>query len=164
MIFNDTRRFGLFLIEKDLQLNTGIEPFDTEFSLQKFHEICQKNSKKNIKNFLIDGKSVAGIGNIYSSEILFESRISPLRKIGELINDYAKIQVLYEAIISVLQKAIEYQGSSIDDYYRMPDNSYGNFQNYLQVYDQKICNICSNKIEKIKQNGRTTHFCTHCQK
>lgn len=161
LIFNDSRRFGLFVVAKDYYINEGIDPTSSEFTFARFQEICLNSERSNLKSFLMNGEKIAGIGNIYACEILFQSKISPLRKMETC--DEKEIRALHTAIVDILQKAIEAGGSTIKDY-RLADNKKGSFQKKFQVYQQKICKVCQNKIEIIKQNGRSTFFCSQCQK
>lgn len=168
----DPRRFGGFIIYDkkittniaDIKLfkNLGLEPFSNDFTIEKLKNIMTKN-KENIKHFLLNAQHVCGIGNIYASEILFESSISPFR-LSNSLNE-KEIKLLYNNIKKVLKKAIDNGGSSISDYVHINGNS-GNMQNLYYVYSRqdKDCKICGNKIKKEKQFGRSTYFCPNCQK
>jgi len=138
-----------------------LDPFSPEFTLIRFREIIKRN--RSIKIILTDQKLIAGIGNIYSSEILFESMIHPLKKGTDLSGK--EIKVLYENIKKVLKKGLELGGASISDY-RRPDGSRGLFDQYRKVYrrEGKPCPRCGTLIKKITIGGRSAYFCPHCQK
>lgn len=161
LIFNDARRFGLFVVAKDYYINEGIDPTSDDFTFERFQELCAKSERSNLKGLLMNGEKIAGIGNIYACEILFRAKISPLRKM-ETCNA-KEIRALYDAIVNILMKAIEAGGSTIKDY-RLSNDEKGSFQKNFQVYQQKVCKTCENKIETIRQNSRSTFFCPQCQK
>ena len=170
VIYNDPRRFGFFqIIKSSLELkkkfyHLGPEPFDKKYNLDYvFNYFKRKN--KDIKSFLLDQTFVSGIGNIYASEILFLSKISPFKKVNTLNKKECKKIILNSK--KVLLKAISYGGSSIRDF----KNSYGtkgNFQNEFKVYQRegKRCkNLkCFNIIKKKIISNRSTFFCEFCQK
>ena len=167
----DPRRFGGFIVYdkknsakiSDIQLfkNLGFEPFSNDFTVEKLKNIMNKNNE-NIKHFLLNAQHVCGIGNIYASEILFETHISPFRTSNSLSEK--EIKLLYKNIKKVLQKAIDNGGSSISDYVHINGSS-GNMQNLYYVYSRqdKDCKVCNTKIKKEKQFGRSTYFCPNCQ-
>jgi formamidopyrimidine-DNA glycosylase len=115
-----------------------------------------------IKSLLLDQHAVAGIGNIYADEALWEARIDPRRKANTL-ND-REIRDLHTAIRLVLQKGIDYEGASVN-WYRKADGDKGNSQNYFNVYDRagELCARCGTSLNKIRLGQRGTHFCPACQ-
>lgn len=167
----DPRRFGGFIIYDKNKINTiediplfknlGIEPFSSNYTLKNLEKLT-KDNKENVKHFLLNAQNICGIGNIYASEILFRTKISPHRLIQSLNKN--ETQLLYENIKYILQKAIDNGGSSISDYVHINGQS-GNMQNLYYVYgrENKNCKICNNKIKKEKQFGRSTFFCSNCQ-
>jgi len=166
LIFSDVRKFGFLQILnksdfENFSQNWGIEPFDKNFSFTIFQK--KLSPKKNIKNFLLDQKSIAGIGNIYADEILFEAKISPLNKIQDL--DKKNLKKLFFAIPKILDLAIKNRGTTFDSF-RDANGLKGKFQNFLKVYGRagKKCKICNNILEKIRVSGRGTVFCRNCQK
>ena len=175
LIYNDARRFGILTYEKTSNLpkcrffaKLGKEPFEQSFDatylLAKF-----KNKKTPVKNALLDQEIVVGIGNIYASEILFLSQISPLREAGKISLEEA--QCLVKNTRFVLEEAIKAGGSSIHDY-KKTDGSLGYFQNKHCVYNKKgqkcpgcSCNIQkTGGIQKIIQAGRSSYYCATKQK
>ena len=169
LIFNDPRRFGLIdlidnqnIKQHQLLAKLGPEPLSADFNHQYLaNKLANKNI--NIKTSLMDNQIVVGVGNIYANESLFLSKILPLRS-SKSIND-AEIKNLVKSIKFILNQAIENKGSSINDYVDA-DGNIGNFQNNFKVYGRmnQNCIKCSNKIEKVMQNGRSSFFCQKCQK
>ncbi|MDD4527106.1 MAG: bifunctional DNA-formamidopyrimidine glycosylase/DNA-(apurinic or apyrimidinic site) lyase [Candidatus Margulisbacteria bacterium] len=170
IIFEDIRKFATINLIKTKELKSnsyvqkiGIDPTTPEFTLLKLGKIIKNIPNKNLKQLLLEQNHLVGIGNIYASEILFESQISPQRLAKSLTKE--EIKNLYIAIKNILQKAIELRGTTFSDY-RDGFNKKGGFQNKLKVYNKytQNCIICNNKISKIKQNGRSTFYCENCQK
>ena len=170
ILFNDHRRFGLMdLIQTDrleadkLFRDIGIEPLSRGFNAK--HLAASLNGKKTpIKAALLDQRVVAGLGNIYVSEALFRSHISPKRLAGSL--KPAEIALLVTAIKKVLKDAIKVGGSSLRDHAR-PDGNLGAFQHHFLVYDREgqPCKLgCRDKVKRIVQAGRSTFYCSKCQK
>ena len=122
-------------------------------------------SKKTtiIKNVLLDQKIICGIGNIYASEILFYSKIHPLKKVNNLCKD--EINSVLHNINTVLSKAVLSGGTSIKDY-KQPNGKVGYFKQKLKVYGREKlkCYDCNNIIVKLNINKRATYICPVCQK
>ncbi len=170
ILFNDHRRFGLMdliptrtLEDDKLFKDIGIEPLSAGFNAK--HLMAALAGKKTpIKSALLDQRVVAGLGNIYVSEALFRSHISPKRLAGSLKPD--EIKKLVPAIKTVLQDAIKAGGSSLRDHAR-PDGALGEFQHYFLVYDRegRACKLkCPGTVKRIVQAGRSTFYCPRCQK
>jgi len=170
LIYNDVRRFGFLKVynandqEKIPFLKKlGHEPFAKKFSLKYFKNFT-KNKKKNIKNLLMDQTFVSGLGNIYVNEVLFASKINPLRA----CNNLSEIEL--KNIISNIKKILKYSiskgGASIKDFINTEGKS-GNFQQFFKVYsrENKNCsrNSCNGKIEKILISNRSSFYCNKCQ-
>lgn len=172
---SDVRKFAkvVFLKEpiskKMLEKNfpdLGIEPISKAFSLEKFKQIIKsvKNPKKELKVFLLDQSLIAGIGNIYASEIPFDAGLSPKKEIGKIKKD--EIERLYFSILKILKLAIKKRGTSISDF-RDPNGEKGEFGDERKVYQRKkeACLRCKNGvIESFKQAQRSTFWCSNCQK
>jgi len=164
LVFNDTRKFGWWKMVKGtspIEEKFGPEPLDKNFTLKKFEKILSQKGRAKIKPLLMDQNFIAGIGNIYSDEILFEAGINPLRRVEGLKFD--EIERIFKAIKKILKRAIRYRGSSVE-YYLDAYGQKGNYVKYHKVYHQKKCFRCGTKIEKIKLGGRSAHFCPKCQK
>lgn len=168
LALSDLRKFAKVAFIPDLKAypdyqKLGPEPFSKEFTLGKFKEILKK-SKGKIKKVLLDQNKIAGIGNIYSDEILFEAKVSPLRETQKIKPRETKI--LYQAIKKILTKAIKAKGTSVSDY-RRPSGKKGNFAKFLKVYrrEGELClNNCGGKVQRLKFGGRSAHFCPRCQR
>lgn len=171
LFYNDLRQFGYIKLVKTKRVRElidkeyGPEPFDKNFTLSAFKGLIEGKLRQNgkIKQFLIDQKNIAGIGNIYADEILFFSGVMPTRKISTLsINEIKKI---YEGIRKILATAIKFRGSSVNNYLDS-QGRVGEYHLRLKVYSRgnQPCKKCGVKIKKIKLGGRGTHFCPNCQK
>lgn len=169
LILNDPRRFGFIdLLEtKDLETHKmlaklGPEPLVDEFNVKYLKEKL-RGKKMNIKTAMMDNQIVVGVGNIYINESLFDSKISPLREAG-LLKD-SDLKKLIVSIKTIIAKAIDLGGSSISDYVDAKGEM-GYFQNSFKVYGrgEEKCLLCKKKIQKIKQNGRSSFYCDDCQK
>jgi formamidopyrimidine-DNA glycosylase len=175
VIFNDARRFGLVYLmsESDMEKHTafkgiGPEPLGNDFSGPVLEERL-KGKKISIKQALLDQRIVAGVGNIYASEALFESGISPKRAAGKVQGERA--EKLSAAIRSVLTRAIAAGGSSLKDH-RQVNGELGYFQHGFKAYDRagEPCPVCAcgpqdgGVIKKIVQGGRSTFYCPRHQK
>lgn len=169
IILNDARRFGFIDLLETKNLKThkmisklGPEPLSDEFNLADLKEKL-RGKKMNIKTAMMDNEIVVGVGNIYINESLFDSGIMPLRDSSSL-KEY-ELKKLISSIKKIIKKAIDLGGSSISDYVDAKGDL-GNFQNTFKVYGREkgICLLCKNLIRKIKQNGRSSFYCEHCQK
>ena len=170
LIYNDPRRFGYFSIFnnttelKNKFSHFGPEPFSSLFNV-KYITNYFKKKEKNIKNFLLDQKFVSGIGNIYASEILFNSKINPIRKAKDLTKHECKRILIYSRL--VLKKAIKKGGSSIQNF-QNTNGKTGNFQKDFKVYKRENLNClkstCKGTIKKITISNRSSFFCNYCQK
>jgi formamidopyrimidine-DNA glycosylase len=175
--FNDPRRFGLMLIvprnelgDHPLMKEVGPEPLGNAFDAAMLADAC-RGKKTSLKAALSDQKVVAGLGNIYVCEALHRARLSPRRSAATLVARGGKpaprAEALVEAIKAVLNDAIKAGGSSLRDH-RRTDGELGLFQHNFRVYDRegKPCPTrgCRGTIRRIVQTGRSTFFCSICQK
>ena len=167
LIFNDPRKFGFIDIVKSKNINNlsyikklGIDALDKKLTEDYLHEKF-KNSQVLIKQLLLNQYIVAGIGNIYACEILFDAKISPLRKGRSLKR--SQIGTILKSIRKILRKAIKYGGSSINDYVSA-DGTLGNFQKNFKVYGRQGYKIRGYEIKKVVLHGRSTFFCPNIQK
>ena len=169
LIYNDPRRFGLVDLVDEKKINQhkmiknlGLEPLSEEFDAKHLQEKLA-GKKINIKTAMMDNSVVVGVGNIYINESLFESKISPLKAAGSL--SLKELKILVGNIKSILAKAIKLGGSTLRDYVQL-NGDIGNFQFDFKIYGrgEEDCLICSGKIKRIKQNGRSTFYCPSCQK
>lgn len=148
-------------LKKELELLLGPEPLDKDFTFNKFKQILS-GTKQGIKQVLMDQKRIAGIGNIYSDEILWEAKVSPFKAAERLSNE--EMKRVYQAIKKILAKAIIKRGTSISDY-RDIEGKEGLFGNVLNAYQKKgeKCSRCGTKIKRKKIGNRSAHFCPKCQ-
>ena len=166
IIYNDVRKFGYInLLEKPIDIfnlkSLGYEPSVAWY----FREILFakiKRRKASIKDILLDQRFICGIGNIYASEILFKSKISPFKQGTKFNNN--EFAILLNALKYIIDYAIEKGGSTIKDYIS-PQDELGYFQTQFQVYDREglPCYYCKSLITRVKQGGRSTFFCKKCQ-
>ncbi len=169
--FNDPRRFGAMDLIETARADThpllaklGPEPLGN-----RFDETCLADAlagrKTPIKSALLDQRIVAGLGNIYVCEVLYRARISPKRRAGNLSR--ARAAGLVGIIRDVLFDAIEAGGSSLRDF-RQADGELGYFQHRFDVYDREGLPCrgagCTGTIRRIVQSGRSSFYCTSCQR
>ena len=140
----------------------GPEPLDKKFSLDDFKARIQERKGK-IKQILMDQSVIAGIGNIYADEILWQAKISPFRPANKIFGQEMKL--MYLAMKEILKKAIKARGSSMSDY-RTLSGEKGKFQLMRKVYRRtgEQCPGCKGLIQRGKIGGRSAHFCPACQK
>ena len=166
LLFCDTRRFGYMEIVDVAGLdekmkNFGPEPLSADFTLPLFRKVIS-DKKTNIKALLLNQKHIAGIGNIYADEILFDAGVLPTRLAGDLSADEAK--AIHASTKKILKKAVLKRGTTFSDYVDAEGNI-GGFKKYLKVYGREgeKCLGCSGKVQKTRLFGRGTHFCPRCQ-
>ena len=164
----DPRRFGAVLWTSEaldahpLLAHLGIEPLSSELDPSTLHALT-RGAKMHIKPFLMDGRRIVGVGNIYASESLFRAGINPRMQARRLSLD--KARKLVPAIKKTLEAAIRAGGSSLRDFVGADGNA-GYFQQRYWVYDRAglPCRRCGTKIRRIVQGQRATFFCPRCQK
>jgi len=164
--FRDVRRFGcLAFIRTDEAFSDerlrqmGPEPLEIEFPIFVSHF---EGRRARLKSLLLNQRFIAGIGNIYADEILFQAKLHPSIPVSLLKESH--IKRLWRAMRAVLRQAIEFRGSTIRSYVNGETRS-GEFQTFHRVYGKEghPCSICKTRIKRIKINGRSTHFCPNCQ-
>lgn len=168
LFFNDIRQFGYLRIVKRDELQEilqayGIEPLTEDFTLENFKNVLSKR-RTAIKAVLMDQKLIAGLGNIYASEVCFFARVKPDRPANTLTEK--EIKDLYQGCKTIIKKAIEEQGTTINNYTDASGRQ-GNFVKLLQVYGRggKKCFRCKKGvIIKTKISNRGTYHCDHCQR
>ena len=165
--YNDHRLFGWFFVVDDLKkisyLQTiGPEPLESEFNADWLKTHLKKRTSP-IKTLLLNQHFVAGIGNIYASEILFSAKVDPRKKSNRLTQK--QTDLVYQSTVRILKDAIEYRGTSMRNY-RDSKGEKGTFMNRIQVYGKEgqSCPECQGQIQRIVQAQRSTFFCRTCQK
>jgi len=168
--FSDVRKFAKIVLDDTQKISElkeikalGVDAMSSEFTLKKFDEILDKKKNSPIGIILMDQNLIAGIGNIYRSEILFMAGVLPTRKaqdIGE-----KKRTEIFKSVGKILQKAIELRGTSDSDY-RDTNGAPGGFQKILKVYRRQgqKCQKCDTIVVRQTLGQRAVFFCPGCQK
>lgn len=164
---NDPRRFGCVLFAKqpeqhELLAQLGPEPLTEAFDGRRLYKLS-RDRKTAIKTFIMDNKTVVGVGNIYANESLFRAGIHPQREAGKIsLQRYLK---LAEQIKEVLAAAIKQGGTTLKDFAQVDGNP-GYFAQTLYVYGRgsKPCFKCERPLKEVKVGQRTTVYCGHCQR
>lgn len=165
--FTDPRRFGALLWteapadEHALLAHLGPEPLTATFN-SHYLENKARSRQVAIKSFIMDGKVVVGVGNIYATEALFAARIHPEQPAGTV--SHKKLQALTTAIKKILANAIKQGGTTLKDFSRS-DGSPGYFSIKLKVYGKEgePCVRCRTTLQGIRLGQRSTVFCPSCQ-
>ncbi len=166
--FNDPRRFGsVIYVSGDPQRHPLLaklapEPFDTAFDAQYLWRISRRR-RLSVKQLIMNGRLVTGVGNIYASEALFHAGIRPRRQSRNLKLD--EVARLVKAIQKVLRQAIRVGGTTLRDYVN-PDGNPGYFRQKLFVYEREgePCRKCGTAIRGLTQGQRSTYYCPTCQR
>lgn len=163
--FADVRTFGrMRLVEagERWDRDLGVEPLQSGFTPQAFMSMLAGRTTP-IKAFLLDQRRIAGIGNIYACEALWEARVRPSRPARTL--SAPAVGRLYLAVIDVLRRAIASRGTSVDDYVDA-GGLRGGFQNDLSVYGRlgRPCRRCGRPIVRTVLGQRGTWWCRRCQR
>lgn len=163
LYFNDLRKFGWAKLSKIPEHPIGTDVLSPEFTEQ--HVLNNlPNTKRPIKTVLLDQSIIAGIGNIYANDALWEAGIHPERPTNALSD--AELKCLYVAIKKTIFEGLKYKGSSAkDELYVLPDSTAGQYQHHFKTYHQhgNTCTRCGTIIQRIKLGGRGTFFCPVCQ-
>lgn len=166
--FNDPRRFGVFTTwdhpaeEHPLLSSLGPEPLSDEFT-GKLLRTLSRGRKGAVKNFIMDGKIVVGVGNIYASEALFMAGIHPSRAAGRI--SAVRYEALCAAIKDVLERAIRSGGTTLQDFHDTDGNP-GYFAQDLLVYDREgqPCFRCQAPVRRKVIGQRSSYYCAACQR
>lgn len=167
--FRDPRRFGMmFLLKKEnwqqdkFFRHLGVEPLSKDFSPENFYRLCQK-SQTTIKSLLMNAERVVGVGNIYACEALFLSGVRPTRKTQRISKKEAEI--ICQNVKKVLTDSIAVGGTTFRDYVDANENP-GLYVVNLNVYAKEAepCVRCQTPIKRIAQTGRSSFYCSQCQK
>lgn len=167
---HDPRRFGAVVYSKGLDqepastllAKLGTEPLSDEFTADKFVQAMQQR-RQQIKQVLLSGQPVVGVGNIYACEVLFLAGINPRSKACRVAKH--RLHKLHSAIRDVLGRAVEQGGSSLRDFAAV-DGEHGTFLNKAQVYGREglPCRACATPVRKVSQGQRSSYFCPNCQR
>jgi formamidopyrimidine-DNA glycosylase len=155
---------GLLRLNEAVKLlgHLGVEPLNGGFELAAFHQGLRKR-KSAIKQVLLAGELVVGVGNIYASEALFLAGIRPTTRADRISRPRA--EKLRMAVMDVLARAVKKGGSTLRDF-SAADGKNGYFQLEAHVYDRvsEPCRVCGTSIRRIQQGQRSTYYCPVCQK
>ena len=167
---HDPRRFGAVVWApgedspqaQKLLGRLGVEPLSTQFDVTAF-ALALKKRQSPIKQVLLAGDEVVGVGNIYASEALFMAGIRPTTKASRLSKP--RVARLHAAIVQVLTRAVEQGGSSLKDFVNAEGRT-GYFQLEAAVYGRagEPCRVCATPLKSMLQGQRTTFYCPTCQK
>jgi len=163
--FWDQRKFGVMWLAEDesaVDDMLGPEPLESDFTSDVLAKLL-RNRTAPVKPVLLDQSIIAGIGNMYADEALFEAKVHPLKPAGKLSRE--EIKRLHNAIRHVLQKALEKKGASVRNYIR-PDGALGTAHDEFNVAHGvgKNCPQCGAPIHRIVVRGRGTYLCPQCQR
>ena len=171
LVFCDSRKFGTIVVEKTSTIHTerlkhlGPEPLEKTFTENNFKERLLLSPNRAIKTVLTDQTIIAGIGNIYSDEMLHIAHIKPTRNPKSLKKD--EVALLFKSMKKVLSRGIDFGGDSMSDY-RNVEGTRGKFQEkhlvYLRTGEKCKTRGCKGLIKKIKIGGRSAHYCPVCQR
>ena len=167
--FHDTRKFGRMILTENPESilgKLGPEPLSNDFSAKQFTAML-KSRHRQLKPLLLDQTFIAGLGNIYVDEALWEARLHPQRIASSLSTK--KVNDLYHAIRKVLQQGIDNQGTSLGDgksNFVSAKRRQGNNAKNLMVFRRtnRECPRCGSMIKRIVVGQRSTHICPRCQK
>jgi len=166
--FADARRFGLLrllrsdLAHRDPRLKgLGVEPLDGYLTGEVLYRVT-RDRKKPVKNFLMDTRMIAGVGNIYACETLYRCGLNPKRAVGRI--GRAAWDRLVVNLRDVLSESISAGGTTLRDFLNA-EGDVGYFAVSLRVYDRagEPCKRCRAPIRRIVQSGRSTFYCPSCQ-
>jgi formamidopyrimidine-DNA glycosylase len=167
LLYTDPRKFGRIELwprerEGEALAGLGVEPLGDEFTVEALARGLA-GRKGAIKQVLLDQTVIAGLGNIYTDEVLYYAFIHPLRPAQSLSAD--EVHLLHEGIVAVLTLGIEHGGTSFSEYRDLWGEAGDNY-NHVRVYQQdgKPCARCGTLIERIVVGQRSTHYCPTCQK
>lgn len=169
--FVDPRTFGEMFVapfdnlEQQVEelAHLGLDPLETALSWELFGRMLAER-KARLKALLMDQKFIAGIGNIYSDEILFQAGLRWDRMSDSLSQQ--EVRRLYRAIVETLQEAVKHRGSSLaDEQYRDLFGQLGEYQHHHQVYDREgePCTRCRRPLVRARFSNRSTFYCEACQ-
>ena len=169
LALSDMRKFAKVIFGNKSEIENlkelkelGPEPLEKSFDFKKFKEVVGNKTGK-IKQVLMDPYVIAGIGNIYSDDILWEAKIHPFQS-AKTLKD-VELKKIFLAIKKILTQAVKLRGTSFSDY-RDVEGKKGYYVEKRRVYQREgeKCLRCGDIIERIKMGGRSAHFCSNCQK
>lgn len=167
LLYDDARRFGRLDLRDAAGWTQrtgelGLEPLGDDFTTNALHALT-RTSRAPIRNFLLDQKKVAGVGNIYANEALFRAGVRPTRRAYRLTR--RESAALRDHLRDVLNESIAKRGTTISDY-RDAYGESGSFSTRLRVYDRagEPCLVCGTPIKRIVLTNRSAFYCPRCQR
>lgn len=170
LALSDLRKFAKVLVVDSDEFarleeikSLGPEPLEKSFTFAKFKEALARKKSGRIKQILMEQNVIAGIGNIYADEILWEAKVYPLKNIAALSE--SELERIYKATKKILILATRLRGSSVSDY-RDTAGKRGTYDLIRKVYrrEGEKCPRCKTPIKRFKLAGRSGHYCQKCQK
>jgi formamidopyrimidine-DNA glycosylase len=170
LFFNDQRKFGWIKLIPTLEVpnidfmkKVGPEPLEDDFTSEEFAERFARRAGTTIKAAILDQSVIAGVGNIYADESLWEAKIHPARKVSTIT--LLEFKRLYEAVRHTMKLAIE-KGGSTDRNYVDAEGKKGSYLSFAKVFrrEGETCDRCGTEIIKFRVAGRGTHICPKCQR
>jgi formamidopyrimidine-DNA glycosylase len=170
LVFEDLRKFGFIRLYRTEEIpevvaghKYGPEPLERSFSDKVFAACLARRGGKQVKGALLDQTCIAGVGNIYADESLWQAKIRPDRRVSTL--KPAEIKALRQAIIKSLRSGVRHNGTTADDFFDIYGQP-GQNQTKLKAYGRggEPCPRCRQPLQKFKLVGRGTHWCPKCQK
>ena len=167
VVYRDVRRFGTWRLLDERELDAhldarlGPEPLARAFSPQTLaRQLAGRRAP--VKSALLDQRTVAGVGNIYADEALWDARVHPRRPAGSLSTE--EVRALHRAVRAALRTGIRRQGATLRDY-RSPAGASGGMQDEFRVYGREgePCDRCGTLIERLRIGGRSSCYCPTCQ-
>lgn len=169
LFFNDQRKFGWMRLlptaevpQIDFFKRVGPEPLASDFTWQAMKERLQRRKNTNIKAALLDQSVIAGVGNIYADETLWDAKVYPTTPVRDLIDK--NFQEMHRALVDVLNLSIS-KGGSTDQHYVDAEGKPGKYLTFANVFrrEGQPCPRCGTIIQKTRVAGRGTHICPNCQ-
>lgn len=169
LYFNDQRKFGWVKLLPTAVLNEdsfikklGPEPLEEDFTDEIFIKQIRRRNRTNVKAALLDQSVLAGVGNIYADESLWEVGLHPSQLVGDISD--TKLKQLHKAVIDVLLLSISHGGSTNKNYVDAFGRK-GSYMAFAKVFrrEGKPCPRCGTEVNKLRVAGRGTHICPHCQ-
>ncbi len=148
------------LTDHKMTASLGFSPLDESFTLNYFTQLLEKR-RGGIKSFLLNQKNVAGIGNFYIHDILFDAKVHPLRKIPSLT--FEEIKLLYHSMQSLLSKSVELGGFRYEKDFYGKNGGFDVEEHFRVGYNSGCCPVCHTEVQKIKTGSTSSYVCPQCQ-
>lgn len=170
LMFNDFRKFGFIRLYPDAEAEAkiasegyGPEPLEKAFTPAIFAACLRRRPNAKVKQVLMDQQCVAGIGNIYADESLWDARLAPTRPVKKLKD--AELKTLHDSVVTALKASVRRRGTSAESFFDLYGRKGTNVK-FLQAYGREgePCARCGTPLRKVRLAGRGTVFCPQCQK